>query len=187
MPINVTIGSDNDVDKQSGDGFNNVGVIKYNVYIPAHNEREDTSLYIKTRKLLIVRDKTCFMCQRNASQCASPLEAHHHPIMRSMTNMVDWDRFIKQAQAGAWGTNIQKFNWDKFNKNEPYTFVDNMLFNGMLLCKDHHRGVNTGIHVLPYPLFIAQAFAKEGYKFSDNVVIDHGDDNISVTVKTITS
>jgi hypothetical protein len=48
-----------------------------------------------------------------------------------------------------------------------------MTLNGMLLCKEHHTGKETGIHYLPYPLWIAQKYGKEGYKFNDVEVIHH--------------
>lgn len=161
----------------TGDGFNDTGTIKFDVMIPPHDPRIDTPLYIRTRKLLITRDKMCFVCQRTARQSGAPLEAHHHPIMRSMMNMVDWPRFIRLARLGHWGPNVQAFNWDKFSLDDVVKFVDDMRHNGMLLCATHHRAMNAGIHALPYPLFLAQAYGLEGYQFSKTQTLVHADDD----------
>ena len=104
------------------------------------------------------------------------LEAHHDPVERALTELVDWERFAKDATAGFYGPNARTFDWDHFDQADPYTFVDNMLHNGLLLCKEHHIEKDTGIHMLPYPVWIAQRTAKSGYKFSDAEVIKHVDE-----------
>lgn len=122
------------------------------VNIPAHPDRETTALFEHTRKELIERDKVCFICSKPHTK-ESPLEAHHSIIERCLTEMID---FSLLGIAG-----------------DPYGFVDDMTRNGMLLCKEHHTGKETGIHYLPYPLWIAQKYGKEGYKFNDIEVIHH--------------
>lgn len=143
------------------------------VNIPGHDERETTSLFRRTRKKLIERDDgRCWICGATADE-VGPLEAHHHPVERSLANMVDWHLFRKYAELGLFGEHAKAFDWSKFDPADPYSFVDNMLANGILLCKNHHVGKDEGIHTMPYPLFVAQKFAKEGYKFSDVEVIHH--------------
>jgi hypothetical protein len=61
-----------------------------------------------------------------------------HPIERSFAEMIDWDRFKFDAQAGVWGEAIKAFDWDNFT--DWTQFVDDMTVNGMLLCKAHHIG-----------------------------------------------
>ncbi|UNJ99715.1 hypothetical protein [Ralstonia sp. RRA.1] len=58
---------------------------------------------------------------------------------------------------------------------DPYLFVDDMTVNGLLLCKQHHTGKDAGIHDMPFPLWIAQRYAIEGYQFTPNEVIHHAD------------
>ena len=142
------------------------------VNIPEHADRATTALFSRTRKILLERDGArCFICNATAEQSGHPLEAHHHPIERSMAELIDWDRFKRDAQSGFWGTHIQAFDWDGFT--DWTQFVDDMTVNGMLLCKAHHTGKDEGIHAMPLPLWIAQKYAKEGYQFSPVEVIHH--------------
>lgn len=144
------------------------------VFIPGHEKRATTSLFSHTRKQLIKREEgRCWVCGRDKEESGLPLEAHHHPIERSFANMIDWDLVEEQCKKGVWGEHAKNFDWSKFDKNDPYSFVDNMLVNGLLLCKDHHTGKNEGIHDLPYPVWLAQKMGKEGYRFSEEEIIHH--------------
>lgn len=144
------------------------------VLLPGHEPRVTTALFIHSKKQLMEREGgRCFVCGRNADQAGSPIESHHHPIERSLANMIDWQRFRKDCEAGMWGPHAQAFDWSSFSESDPYTFVDDQTVNGLLLCADHHRGKDEGIHMLPYPLFIAQKYGKDGYQFSAIEVIHH--------------
>jgi hypothetical protein len=81
--------------------------------------------------------------------------------------MVDWSE----------GSQIRKdfphFAWGSFDESNPYTFVDDMNCNGRLLCKAHHIGRDEGVHALPEPVWLAQRYGKEGYKFSEIEIIHH--------------
>lgn len=141
------------------------------VYIPGHEPRTTTSLFSKSRKILLESQDRCYICGDTAEQAGSPLEAHHHPIERSFAEMIDWSE----------GSLIRKdfphFDWTNFDENDPYKFVDDMTVNGLILCKTHHTGKNTGIHDLPYPIWIAQRYGKSGYKFSDIEILHHNYEN----------
>jgi hypothetical protein len=142
------------------------------VNIPSHEERKTTALFERTRKELIESGGgRCFICNATAEESGHPLEAHHHPIERSMAELIDWDRFKADAQAGVWGEKVRAFDWDNFT--DWTQFVDDMTVNGLLLCKAHHIGKDEGIHAMPFPLYIAQKYAKEGYQFSNVEVIHH--------------
>lgn len=144
------------------------------INIPGHEERTTTPLFLHSKKALIAREGgRCFICGRTAEESGHPLEAHHHPVERSMSNMIDWDLFRSECQAGMWGTHAEAFDWSKFDPANPYSFVDDMNVNGLLLCKAHHTGKDEGIHDMPYPLWIAQKYGKEGYQFSPTEVIHH--------------
>lgn len=144
------------------------------VNIPGHEARTTTTLFLHSKKTLITRERgRCFICGGTAETTGHPLEAHHHPVERSLANMIDWDLFRSECQAGMWGAHAQAFDWSKFNPADPYTFVDDMTVNGLLLCKAHHTGKDEGIHDMPYPLWIAQKYGQEGYQFSDVEVIHH--------------
>ena len=134
--------------------------------IPEHRDRVATALFIKTRKRLLERDKVCWICGCPESEIGS-LEAHHYPIERSFAEMIDWSE----------GSQIRKdfpnFAWGSFDASNPYTFVDDMNVNGRLLCKAHHIGKDEGVHALPEPIWLAQRYGQEGYKFSDVEIIHH--------------
>lgn len=142
------------------------------VEIPEHADRVTTPLFTRTRKLLLAAGARCWICGRIHTS-EDPLEAHHHPIERCFAEEIDWELFKKDAQAGEWGPKIQAFDWDHFDPKDPYTFVDDMTVNGMLICKAHHTGKDEGIHMLPFPIWVAQKYAKEGSKFSDVEIIHH--------------
>ena len=136
------------------------------VNIPGHDPRTATPLFKRSRKHLLERDGgRCWICNRTAEELSHPLEAHHYPIERSFAEMVDWSE----------GSQIRKdfpnFGWGSFDEADPYTFVDDMNVNGRLLCKDHHIGKDMGVHELPEPVWLAQRYGKEGYKFSDVEII----------------
>lgn len=143
--------------------------LSVDVILPGHAPRETTPLFAHTRKLLIEREGgRCYVCRCTAEETGHPLEAHHHPIERSFAEMVDWKP----------GSEVRRqfpdFDWLEFDaKGDVYLFVDDMRVNGLLLCKDHHIGKDEGIHALPYPIWLAQKYGIEGYKFSPSEVIHH--------------
>ena len=138
------------------------------VNIPGHDARVTTSLFTRTRKELIEREGgRCFVCGRNAEESGHPPEAHHHPIERSFAEMIDWgeDSLIRK--------DYPNFDWANFDPKDPYSFVDDMTVNGLLLCKAHHIGKNEGIHAIPYPIWLAQRYGREGYEFSSVEILHH--------------
>jgi hypothetical protein len=145
------------------------------VMIPGHEPRKTTALFERTRKLLIEREGgRCYISGLTAEEIGHPLEAHHHPVERCFATMIDWRRFEEDARAGFWGARIQAFDWDSFDgEKDPYQFVDDMTVNGLLLGKPWHTGKDEGIHDLPFPVWLAQKYGKEGYKFSDVEIIHH--------------
>ncbi len=139
------------------------------VFLPGHEARTTTPLFTRTRKALLARDNgRCYICNCTAEDSGHPIEAHHYPIERSFAEMIDWSI----------GSIIRKefynFDWLDFHESDPYYFVDNMLYNGRLLCKAHHIGKDEGVHCLPEPVWLAQRYGKDGYKFSDVEIIHHG-------------
>jgi hypothetical protein len=139
--------------------------LQVDIELPGHEARGSASaLFERTRSLLLARDKVCWVCGIEGTKEA-PLEAHHSGIERSFaTAAIDWITVRKD---------FPDFNWDEFDTSDPLSFVDNMVAQGLLLCAEHHRGKNAGIHYLPWPLFVIQRYLKSGYKFSDTEVIEH--------------
>ncbi len=166
--------------------------LKVDYNTPGHDPRGDaTPLFRKTRQSLIEREKgRCWLSGMTAEESGAPLEAHHYPVERSFAERWDWVRFAKDCQAGQWGQGAKDFDWVNFfvgaeqitaedtglpylKVSDPYLFVDNMLVNGRLLAKKYHTGLDEGVHTLPEPVFLAQKYLAEGYKFSDVEIIHH--------------
>ena len=142
------------------------------VLIPAHADRTTTPLFTHTRMKLLEVQPRCYICGAKEH-----LEAHHYPIERCMAEMIDWEKVKTDAQSGNLGaTHVQRTNAQSFDFNgieaNPYRFVDDMNVNGLVVCKTHHIGKDEGVHAMPHPLWIAQKYGKEGYKFS-NVEVLH--------------
>jgi len=155
--------------------------LSVDINLPGHDPRVTTPLFTHTRKALLERDQRCFISGALNGE-DGPLEAHHFPIERSLAEMIDWDLVRHDALAGELGVSqaqrdaAKAFDWDGFmaaKPFDPYTFVDNMLVNGLLLAKRFHIGKDEGIHAMPHPLWIAQKYGIEGYQFSDVEIIHH--------------
>ena len=148
--------------------------LSVDINIPGHDPRTTTPLFLNTKKLLLERDGAqCWLCGCTAEESGEPLESHHYPIERSLADMIDWNLFKTDCLEGKWGSHAKAFDWDSFNPSDPYSFVDDQTVNGMILCKKHHTGQDEGIHDMPHPLWIAQKYGKEGYKFSGVEIIHH--------------
>ena len=138
------------------------------VNLPGHDPRVTTPLFTRTRKALIERERgRCWVCGGTAESTGHPLEAHHHPIERSFAEMIDW------SEGSQIRRDFPRFDWASFDPADPYTFVDDMTANGLLVCKAHHIGRDEGIHALPFPMILAQKYGKEGYQFSSIEIIHH--------------
>jgi hypothetical protein len=144
------------------------------VNLPGHEVRTTTPLFERTRKQLMARGlgghNRCYVCNQTAAEVGQPLEAHHFPIERSFANMIDFglDSVLRR--------DFPHFDWAHFDAQvpmDPYLFVDDMTCNGLPLCKPHHTGKNEGVHTLPHPVWVAQRYGLEGYKFSDVEIIHH--------------
>lgn len=137
------------------------------INLPDHDPRTTTSLFSKTKKQLIERNGgRCWICNKTEEQSGHPLEAHHMIIEWAFANAVDWN--LVKADF------LDFPDWDElFATNNYSLFVDNMLWNGRLLCKNHHVGLNSGIHFTTYPNWIIQRYLKEGYQYSSTETITH--------------
>lgn len=149
------------------------------IFIPNHEIRKESPVFNHTRDILLKATPTCFICGRTGEQAGQPLEAHHSYIEWSYANAVDWAIVKDLCNKGEWGftqrqrDEAKNFDWSKFEEANPYSFVDNMLVNGLILCKDHHTGKDEGIHMMDHPRWISQRFLKQGFDFSPTEVINH--------------
>jgi hypothetical protein len=137
------------------------------VITPGHAPRETTRLFTVSKRVLMARQKPprCYICQRTAEESGHPLEAHHMGVERSFAEgAIDWER-VKE--------DYPHFDWAHFDPANPYAFVDDMDAQGLLLCKEHHTGKGTGIHTLPYSLWILQRYLKDGAQFTPTQTVHH--------------
>lgn len=138
------------------------------VNLPGHAPRETTALFTRTRRELLAQPgAACFICGAKHTHDA-PLEAHHHPIERAFAEMIDF------GPGSPLRAQFPEFDWPAYDASgDPYLFVDDMRVNGLLLCKKHHIGKDEGIHALPYPVWVAQRYGRDGYQFSDVEILHH--------------
>lgn len=134
----------------------------YTVHYPKHDDRKNSAIYNKTHRAL--RDTPCFICGKTNKLDDIHVETHHFFVEKAMENAVDWKKFAEFAKTChhfQTGELIgDKFDWDVVAEN-PDLFVDSP-FNMIVLCKEHHTS-RVGIHHVPFPEWIAQKFAKNGF------------------------
>jgi hypothetical protein len=137
----------------------------YTVNYPFHEKREDSATYRKTKKEM--SHIPCFICGKMKGVGDTSLEAHHFYIEKAATNAIDWSTFgtfADQSYHIQTGEKIGgSFDWKEVEKN-PELFVDSR-HNMIVLCKEHHISGRFGIHHVPFPDWILQKFAVEGFKF----------------------
>lgn len=147
-------------------------VVKY----PEHGKRISSSLYRKNRKELIIEeDIPCFICGISYSRGGS-MEAHHFFVEWAATNAIDWkifgeyaDGFFANPQTGE-SINSAGFDWDFVSEN-PEVFIDSRR-NLLVLCQEHHRAPQVGIHCTPYPIWILQKWPTKNFIFIPRGDID---------------
>jgi hypothetical protein len=136
----------------------------YTVNYPDHAKRTDSAIYRKTHHAMVHVEKIpCFIC----SKYESSLETHHFYCEKAAQNAIDWHKFGEFAKTCH---NIQSgeliaahFDWTEVAKN-PDIFVDSR-YNMIVLCKEHHISGGRGIHHVPFPDWILQKYAKNGFVF----------------------
>lgn len=136
----------------------------YSIHYPEHKKRVETTIFRHTKKEL--ENMPCFICGKCKVDDNISNEIHHYFIQKVAASAIDWIKFGEFAEICY---NIQtgiligdKFDWKEVEKN-PDIFVDSP-YNMIVLCKNHHTG-RCGIHHVPYPDWILQKFAIEGFKF----------------------
>jgi hypothetical protein len=150
--------------------------ISVDVILPGHEKRVTTALFSRSKKVLmkvacVLGFKVqrpagrCWICNKTAQEVGQPLEAHHFGIERAYVDAkIRWD--VVKAD-------FPMFDWAHFDPAKPEAFVDDMGAQGILLCKEHHTGKDSGIHDLPFSLWIMQRYLEDGVEFNPNEVISH--------------
>ena len=136
------------------------------VEIGAHKERAATALFERTRKEYM--DKVghrCWICGADEKAAGEPLQLHHRVIERCFAEEdIDWAKVRED---------VPDFPWATFDPKDPYAFVDNCHYNGVVLCRKHHTERDSGTHMLPFNLWVMQRYLKNGTRFSPTETITH--------------
>ena len=141
--------------------------LSVDVEIGAHAERgAATPLFERTRKEYM--DKMggrCWICGADEAEAGEPLQLHHKHIERCYAEEdIDWAKVKEDAPDFPWGT---------FDPADPYSFVDDCNYNGLILCRKHHTERDSGTHMLPNSLWVMQRYLKNKARFSPTEVIEH--------------
>ena len=139
-----------------------------NYWIPAHNKRRESALFRSNKEF--IRDKCGVPCWVCGSQ--TDLEVHHvfewafwnalDP--RKVTNILAAiefydDDYVQKAQDSQ---TLREF-LDKLIRKKPILDSPDDARNLVVLCREHHRLKNTGIHTLTFPIWLSMsAIATEG-------------------------
>lgn len=119
---------------------------------PAHAPRVETEAYRRARHFLIEeQDRPCTICGARRSAGAE-LEAHHHPIERSLVEACD-------------PVKVHADFPQVYDRETLEAFADSPA-NLIILCARHHRDPECGIHHLTAPDFIAQKYLRTGYRIA---------------------
>lgn len=151
------------------------------INVPEHAQRTASATFERTRPLLIKREgDRCFICGRTSVEVGIGHEAHHCYLEWCLADAIDWAIVQDICKLGEWGfTDAQRqvakaFDWTGFDPADPAQierFTDDMTIQGVLLCKEHHTGSGTGIHMMDHPRWIGQKIVKPGYVLINNDVM----------------
>jgi hypothetical protein len=118
------------------------------VWYPNHEPRTVSNTFNRTKHQLIdVEDTPCWICGSKENR-----EVHHFIIEWAYADAIDWSKVKAEHPT---------FDWANFKTAED--FVDG-IYNMRVLCETHHRGVDHGIHTIPYPIWQVQKFVKDDFK-----------------------
>jgi hypothetical protein len=144
------------------------------VFLPGHEERTTTALFARSRMTAAALiGERCCVCGRDESVAGST--EWHHLFERSLANAIDWEdaRSMVAFFYAAFGRLKAYFDAHPDAPDDIIEFIDDMTVNGMPLCAEHHRLAGTGLHNLPWPLWMAQWYGREGYQFSPAELLVH--------------
>jgi len=85
-----------------------------------HAPRTETPIYARTHKQRVAVDNRCWVCRRTAEESGHPRETHHHPIERSLAEMIDFELVQADCVAGEYGDAARQFDREDFwNDSTP--------------------------------------------------------------------
>lgn len=129
--------------------------ISEHIYYPKHGPRKASVLYRHNHHMLVHHLKECcWICGTRKK-----LEVHHWH---------EWSLFNDLDPKHVWSTLLELdfYGFSRRMAHEPVTSPDDIR-NLVVLCVDHHRHREMGIHDLTFPIWIAQRAAKPGTSITE--------------------
>lgn len=121
------------------------------IYYPEHDHRTASKLYIRNHNLLVHHYKfPCWICG-----VTEMLETHHWNEEAEANNLD-----LKKVHSGLFM--LDAYGFTKQMGIEPLTSLDDIR-NLVVLCQDHHRHKEKGIHCLTFPIWLAQRAVLPGH------------------------
>ena len=118
------------------------------VWYPDHAPRVATALFAKNRKHIIEElDTPCWICGTKENR-----EFHHFYVEDAFSDAIDWEK-VKPDHPD--------FDWSTFKESSD--FVDSS-YNLKVLCQEHHRKKDRGIHNLTLSVWSVQKYVRDGFE-----------------------
>jgi hypothetical protein len=128
------------------------------VWYPDHSPRKASSEYKRVHNHLVYElDEPCYICGIRQSQLPKGeyMETHHWNVEWALANAIDPAKIIADFPEMKEATDEALRQW--------LDSEGNML----VLCSEHHRHGNVGIHSITYPAWVAQRWAQENWSISE--------------------
>lgn len=124
--------------------------ISIDVEYPAHAQRTESPEFAANKRTLVTKlDTPCFCCGGKDRR-----EVHHFLI-----EWAEWD-FADPAKVLQMAHRLDVYGYAAQLGDKPIASPDDIR-NLVVICASCHRGAGTGIHLVPFPNWMAQVVAKE--------------------------
>jgi len=125
-------------------------------WYPEHDPRKASSEYRRTHKHLVVTlDTPCWICGTRHSQ-GGAMETHHSELEWAAEKAFEDDGQMLAKLVADFNAKIAAST-----PNALREFLDSE-GNMLVLCSLHHRGPQTGIHSITYPVWKLQRYQHQG-------------------------
>lgn len=125
--------------------------LSVDVEYPEHVQRTCSAEFAANRRQLIQKlDTPCFSCGSKEGR-----EVHHFVCEYAEAEWADWEKVFKLVH------HFDIYGFAAQMGDKPITSPDDIR-NLVVLCESCHRGAGVGIHLVPFPNWIAQVMVRDG-------------------------
>jgi hypothetical protein len=136
--------------------------IHEDVLYPEHVQRTASAEFERNRHTLLKKlGLKCWMCDPDSPlKCSveKPLEVHH------LHEWALWPDLDPEKVADALMV-FDPYGFSHQMHGKPVESPDDIR-NLLVLCETHHRGIDTGVHKLTFPIWLPQRAAKPGVQIT---------------------